>query len=399
MKKSFLKLAIIIPIILFFVGITLQGFLGDFPLQAFKFPINIIVFADVFISSIVLHWLFKNKNFIKFLSSGYAALSSIALFSAMVIIMVSTAQENTDNTFIKFFGFNNVIFTWTYALSSFYLLISLGLATLRRLFPFTTKNIFFYLNHFGFWLIVAAGSLGQADKQRLNISVPEGELVWYAHDSKGKYQEPDFAIKLDSFKIKYYPPKLAIVDIHGNMLKAKEFQPKELIKGEKIKYKAFNIEVLDIYENAIATKDTVLFVAGLPENTVVAKLKVNNKVLYIQNGTSFHNPILAKISAKERLAILSPEPSYFGSYIGLYTKTGIKNEKHLIEVNKPLIMKSWTIYQTSYFKLDDYSQDVYVSVLTAVYDPWLKIVYLGFAMLVIGVVYLIFSRPSLKIKK
>lgn len=395
MKNTFLRLALIIPFCFFFIGILLQISLGNFPLESFKFPINLIVFIELFVVIILLYYLFKNKKIIKFLASGQAAVSSIILFSVMVIIMVSIPQEHTHNKIIKALGFNNVIFTWAYAFASFYLLLSLGLATLRRLFPITTRNIFFYINHFGFWLVIAAGSLGQADKQKLTLYVPEQDLVWYAYDDENNYIEPDFAIKLDSFCIKYYPPKLAIVDVYGNMLKAKEFQPKELIKGETIKYKSFNIKVLDIYENAIAAKDTVLFVKGLPENTIVAKLSINNQIHYIQNGTSFYSAILAKISSKERLAMLSPEPSYFGSYISLFTKTGIKNEKHLIEVNKPLIMKSWTIYQTSYFKAENYENETYVSVFTAVYDPWLKIVYIGLIMLFVGAIYLIFSRQTL----
>jgi cytochrome c biogenesis protein ResB len=80
----------------------------------------------------------------------------------------------------------------------------------------------------------------------------------------------------------------------------------------------------------------------------------------------------------------------------LYTKSGIQNQKHLIEVNKPLKIESWTIYQTSYFKSPEYKS--YISVFTAVYDPWLKIVYIGFFMMVVGAIYLIFGR-RIKVNK
>lgn len=311
--------------------------------------------------------------------------------------MVLVPQDNSSRGIVKLFGFNNVIFTWTYAFATLYMLISLGLVTLRRLFPINIRNIFFFINHFGLFMVLATANLGQADKIRVTMTIPEEELVWYAYDDKGNYVELDFAIKLNSFNIDFFPPKLAVVDNDGKMLNPKDFQPVEIIKGKKIKFKTFDIEVLDLFENAITINDTVLFVSGLPDRPIVAVLLVNNDTVLIQNSTSFHPPVIAQIADNNNLAILNPEPKYFGSEIGLFTRDGIKNENHLIEVNNPLILKSWIVYQTSYFKSPEF--EGYVSVFTAVFDPWLKIVYIGLALLFVGATYLIFSRHTLKKNK
>ena len=392
MKTKYFKASIILPAAGLFFGLVLQVVLGSFPLESSRFPVNMIVFAELFVMTILLHVFFKNKNFVKFLSSGYAAISSLSLFALLVIFMVLIPQDKSGSGIIKIFGLDRIIFTWTYAISTLYMLLSLGLVTMRRLFPLNLRNVFFYINHFGLWLVIATASLGQADKQKLTITVPEGELIWYGYDENGKYTEPDIALKLESFNIKFYPPKLAVIDDAGELKDPKDFQPTELIKGEKINYGSFKISVIDIFDDAIAADDTVLFVTGLPEKTIVAKLKVNNDTVFIQNSTSFHPPVTARIAKDKQLVILNPEPKYFGSEIGLFTRSGIKDEKHTIEVNKPLVLNSWTVYQTSYFKTPEY--EGYVSVFTAVFDPWLKIVYVGFAMMFIGAIYLIFSRRT-----
>lgn len=392
MKTKYFKASIILPAAGLIVGLVLQAVLGNFPLESMRFPVNMIIFAELFVMTILLHVFFKNKNFVKFLSSGYAAISSISLFALLVILMVLIPQDKSGNGIIKVLGLDRIIFTWTYAISTLYMLLSLGLVTMRRLFPLNLRNIFFYINHFGLWLVLATASLGQADKQKITITVPEGELIWYGYDENGNYTEPDIAIKLESFNIKFYPPKLAVIDDAGELKDPKDFQPTELISGENIKYGSFKISVIEVFEDAIAVNDSVKFVTGLPEKTIVAKLKVNNDTVLIQNSTSFHPPVTARIAEDKQLVILNPEPKYFGSEISLFTRTGIKDEKHTIEVNKPLVLNSWTVYQTSYFKTPEY--EGYVSVFTAVFDPWLKIVYVGFAMMFIGAIYLIFSRRT-----
>jgi hypothetical protein len=400
MKNAKLLASVLIPGILILIGILVQLFAGEFPLHILKFPINIIVIAELLLMTVLFHFFFKNKEFIKFLSSGYAAISSILLFTGLVIIMVLIPQKGQHQEIKISNGFNNIVNTWVYALSSLYILISLGLVIIRRLTPFKWRNIFFTINHFGLWIVLAAASLGQADKASFQITVPENELIWYGYDKEGSYYEPNFAIKLNKFLIDYYPPKLAMVDKDGNLYKAKDFQPVELISGSEFKYKDYSVKVSQFYTDAIVMNDTILRVKGLGEPTYAAELCItkngkNPKMYYLQNGTSFQSALIANLNADINFVMLNPEPKYFGSEIELFTKSGIANEKHLIEVNKPLSYGSWKIYQTSYFKTQGF--DGYISVFTAVYDPWIKVVYGGFLLMLIGAISLIFSRKSKKV--
>ena len=396
MKYNKWKIGFLIPVCLIAIGLLLQITCGNFPLHFFDFPTNLIVISEVFIIVILMHIFLKKYNAIKFLSSGYSALSALSFFTLCIIAMVLIPQNHNSNGLSSMLGLNDIINSWFYALSILFLLISLGLITVKRLFPFNIRNSFFFLNHFGLWIVLAFGNLGQADKTNIQITIPEGELIWYGYDKNNEYFEPDFAIELTEFIIDFYPPKLALTNNKGEIVNPKIFQPTDLVKNERISVLDTDIVVVDILKNAITTKDTVLRVMGLPEKTYVAILKINGEEVFIQNGTSFQPPVFANLNNQYNLTILNPEPKYFGSDIRLFTKSGISNQKHLIEVNKPLKIESWTIYQTSYFKSPEYKS--YISVFTAVYDPWLKIVYIGFFMMFVGAIYLIFGR-RIKVNK
>lgn len=76
-----------------------------------------------------------------------------------------------------------------------------------------------------------------------------------------------------------------------------------------------------------------------------------------------------------------PELKKFSSEIEYITKDN-KHGKFIVEVNKPISLNDWKIYQTGYDdKMGRWSQ---VSLIEFVLNPWLKFVYAGFGMLLIG---------------
>ncbi|HOZ30002.1 MAG TPA: cytochrome c biogenesis protein ResB [Bacteroidales bacterium] len=306
---------------------------------------------------------------------------------------VSPQAGHSDNIFGKI-GFSDITQSWTYALTVLYLLLSLGLVTIKRLLPLKAKNLFFFLNHFGLWIILAFGNLGQADKISILITVPETETIWYGYDKKNNYVEPNFAIELTKFTIEFYPPKLGVFENNGKLSDPKTYQPQEIISHQSLNILNNDVYVINLIENALVINDSIRRVTGLPEKTYVAVLKINNDTVYLQNGTEFSPPVIYEIDQNYKLVILNPEPKYFGSEIKLYTKSGITNEIHKIEVNKPLKTGNWRVYQTSYFKIPEFKG--YVSVFTAVFDPWLNATYCGIALMFIGAISLIFKRKISK---
>ncbi len=88
------------------------------------------------------------------------------------------------------------------------------------------------------------------------------------------------------------------------------------------------------------------------------------------------------------------KPRRFASEIQILTKTG-KNIETVVDVNKPYEVEGWRIYQYGYdTKMGADSQ---ISILELVSDPWLPAVYVGFGIMLIGVLFLLaYTRWSYK---
>lgn len=77
--------------------------------------------------------------------------------------------------------------------------------------------------------------------------------------------------------------------------------------------------------------------------------------------------------------------------VTVYTKDG-KAINAEIEVNHPLSINGWKVYQLSYDEqMGKWST---LSVLELVRDPWLPVVYLGILLLAIGAVGMFFCQSK-----
>lgn len=85
------------------------------------------------------------------------------------------------------------------------------------------------------------------------------------------------------------------------------------------------------------------------------------------------------------LATMSPEPKSFSSKIEVYSNDGVTT-KGKVEVNHPLTVGNWKIYQYSYDTQK--GKNSTYSVFELVYDPWLIPTYIGIIMLFIGLMTL-----------
>ena len=395
-KKINISLTISIAIII--AGIILQLILGDFPLDILKFPANFIVIIELLVIIIVLPFFFSKSKLVKYLSSPVAAISSMCLFAFHVILMVSIPQTNETSGFIDSLGFTNIVSSWSFAINIIYFLICLGLISFKRLIPFKLKNIAFFINHFGLWIVIAAGTLGEADKIELSMPVEIDQIVWYVFDKNNEEIELDFAIRLDKFEIQHYNPKIALLTSSGELAETNNNQLVEISGKTNFEIGGYKIKVLEYFPEAFVINDSVFAVSGLLGLTVAAKLEVssntNKVVAYVYPGSHKISPMSIRLEDHSIIALLSPEPKYFGSEISLYTKSGISNEIHKVEVNNPLKLGSWTIYQHSYDS--NLGKDSNISIFSIVYDPWLPVVYIGFILLVIGGIWMMFSKINIK---
>lgn len=87
------------------------------------------------------------------------------------------------------------------------------------------------------------------------------------------------------------------------------------------------------------------------------------------------------------------EPQRFASEVKVYTQGGMI-EEGTVEVNRPLEVEGWKIYQLSYDEAKGRWSDI--SVFELVRDPWLPVVYTGIAMMMAGALCLFISAQKRK---
>ena len=151
---------------------------------------------------------------------------------------------------------------------------------------------------------------------------------------------------------------------------------------------------------SVATEDTLKFTDfhSMGATYAVHLKAVNRKNRQTKEGwVSCGSYIFPYISLQldDAVSMVMPErePRRFASDVMVYTKDKQTKEAR-IEVNKPLSIAGWKIYQLSYDETKGkWSR---MSVFELVRDPWLPIVYTGILMMIAGAIGLFLSAPVKK---
>lgn len=397
------------------IGIALSGFLlqitiGNLQLNAFQHPVNLIV-GLIFISALLFfHFFFKKNALVRWLSTVYATVPAIVVLLSIVVILGIVPQfmphalpHNIPHNLAGLFGWYQMTTSWTFIFISYFNLIILGFTILKRTRRrFTWHDVGFYLNHLGLFLAFMGGMLGSADVLRLRMSVEEGNMEWRAQDERENILELPIAIQLDTFMIEEYPPKLVVVDLEsGRMLPEK--RPVSYMYEENnrsAKLMDYNIDILSYLPNAAIMRDSLNSFA-VPYHsegaTHALKIRVSNEEMddpvvgWASNGSFMFPYSVVYIDKNTAVVMPEQEVKKYSSYVQVFTEQG-ESKEAVIEVNKPLRIANWSIYQLSYDESrGKYSQ---TSVFELVRDPWLPIVYAGIIMLLAGSFFLFIVGPK-----
>lgn len=391
-------------------GLLLQMVSGNIEPSLFASPVNGIIGALFVAGLLCVHFFLKKTGIVKWLSGGYVTMSALTVLLIVVVIMGFIPQfsgqaqkENLPTHLFTPLGWHQMTTSWMFILLCFYTLTILGLVTLKR----TTKkpswrDVGFYLNHLGLFIALLGGILGSADMERLTMSVTEGSVEWRAQNAMGEMHELPIAIELDTFMIEEYPPKLAIIDNQsGKMLP--EAHPQTYMfegVGKTTQLAGATIEILDYMPHAgmISDSNFVKFAPLLMDGATTAiQVRVTKPSLqqpvegWVSNGSYMFPYHVLYIDDATSLAMPMQEVKKYTSKITVYTKAGHTKQAE-IEVNKPLSIEDWIIYQYSYDETKGkYSQ---TSIFELIRDPWLKVVYTGIFMLLAGALFLFIAGPK-----
>ena len=384
-------------------GWLLQITIGEIDWSLFAYPVNIIVLVLYIAGIVAMHCLRKRVYFFVWMGHYTSAVSSLLWVAGITVVMGLIRQRPSGHP-ADVLGFSRMLSAWPFILLYIWMVTVLGLTTLRAGFPFRWKKFAFLLNHAGLFIALITATLGNADMQRLKMTTRMGNAEWRATDDKGKLIELPLAIELKDFTIDEYPPKLMLIDNEtGGVLPEKS--PVHLLledgvsEGSLLDWDLF-VEQSIPMAASVATEDTLKFTDFHSMGaTYAAYLKaVNRKNQQAKEGWvscgSFLFPYKAlRLDSLTSLVMPEREPQRFASEVKVYTQEGTITES-TIEVNRPMEIAGWKIYQLSYDESKGRWSDI--SVFELVRDPWLPVVYAGIIMMMLGAICLFVNAQKRK---
>ena len=387
---------------LFLLGLIFEVLTGGRGAPLLQWPVNMIVGAGIPVLLFIIYYRFRKKAIVKWFSSVPAAISAISFFAFVVMLLGFIPQGDPHaSKYLKLMGFTHMKNSWLMMVSGIYFLVTLGFVILRRATPINRKNMGFLLNHAGLWITIAAGYLGSGDLVRLNVSTIEGHSpVNMGMDNRtGQAMEIPFSIGLEDFKIEDYNPKIAILDGRTGEVLNEDGKSIVLIKeGLKTNILDWEIEITEFLPNTLRTEDGYFpadSVGSAPASFVMAVNQVSGeeKSGWISCGSFRVMHQHLPLDQHSFLVMTFPEPEKYSSDIIIIGE----DEEEIpltLEVNKPYKYKGWKLYQLSYDdRMGKWSK---LSVIEAVRDPWLPLVYTGIFLLLAGAAYLFWIGREIK---
>ena len=245
----------------------------------------------------------------------------------------------------------------------------------------------FLLNHLGLLVALGFGTVSSMSIERLHLTAKIGSPEWRATDAASRQMPPPvielpLAIELHNFTIEEYPPKYAIVD--NSTGKVVDDSPWAIRQDSILEYAAMVYGARDSLGNQDTGRDVEWHSMGACTAAHVTATNASTGASgsgWVTCG-SFMFPYKAlRLDDSHSVVMPDREPKRYASEVTVYTKSG-KSIDATIEVNRPLEVEGWKIYQLSYDeRLGRWSD---TSVFELVSDPWLEWVYVGIYMLLAG---------------
>lgn len=382
---------------LILVGLALQFSVGPIHWSDFAFPINLI-FLIVFLLILVLaYWLRRRVRLFSFLLTAEAAVPTLIYAAALTVVMGLTRQVSAHERAIDPIGLTQMLSFWPFVLVYLLLASIVGLITLRQILHFRLQELPSLLSHVGLFLVIVTATLGSADMERVKLTATTDMPEWRATHEQGFVELP-LAIQLEKFTIDEYPPKLLIINSQtGKSVPAKNPEialiDKHFREGNILKWRIRVLKNLPLAA-PVVTSDTTKYVEWQSSGAVTALLVEAQRM---KDGRAVGPPNVGwvtcgsylfpfqelKLTKQLSLVMARREPERYASRIHVYTESQ-KNIVATVEVNKPVSVDGWRIYQLSYDEaMGRWSE---TSTFELVKDPWLPAVYVGIYMLLAGAI-------------
>ena len=351
-------------------GGVLQLIFGQIDWNAFAWPVNAIVLV-LYLTALIGLYIFR-KDFYpaEWMMHFKAALPAIAWCIALTLVIGLTTW--------------NLLGFWPFVLVYFWMTSIIGLACIGRIARFRMKDIPFLLNHLGLFLALVAGTLGNADIRKHDVTLVEGSEPIM----QGSMGEPlPVALQLHSFTLEQYPPKLMLTEGEGISKDADAFLS---VENGTLEGTLGGWDIRIQQNIPCASKDSLSdgYKAWIHEGgccAVEVEAQKDGTILtgWVSGGSIMFPSSTVAMPDGRSIAMAVREPKRYASEISAFRADGSRIDG-TVEVNKPVKVNGWKIYQVDYdHALGQWSN---ISILQLVKDPWLPFVYSGIFMLLAGAV-------------
>lgn len=401
---------------LLMAGEMLQLSAGPVAWGLLAFPVNLILLG-LYVALLGAVYALSGRVYaFRFIASPRSAVPAlvyaVVLTALMGLIRQTAAPHPTDPI-----GLTRMLSYWPFVLVYVWLSLIVGLVALRQLVHFSWQSFPSLLCHAGLFIVLVAGTLGSADMQRLKMYCQKGQPEWRGVDESGLMHELPIAIQLREFTMDEYAPKLTLVDDRTLQPLMRQGRPLVLVAdsaGRQGTLGHWRLRVLRRLDMA-APKVVGSSVTYIPwpargatcavqveaRRVVVDAAAQAQSAAVVRRGWvtcgSFAIPSAQlRLAGGQSLAMPQREPRRFASRVQIMTKAG-ENVEATIEVNKPLTVGGWKIYQYSYD--EERGRWSEVSVLELVTDPWQPFVYAGIGLLALGAILLFLTAGRGRVAK
>ena len=193
-------------------GVLLQLTAGPIRWDALAWPVNGLVLAALLLGIVAMHLCRSRVRLFRWMATLQAGIPAMVACAMLTLLMGVTRQVPSGHQPAEPIGITAMLSFWPFVLSYLWLTVLVGMVSMTRLRP-SWRNVPFLFNHLGIFIALVAGTLGNADMQRLLMTVQEGKTEWRAVDEKHRVHEMPIAIELHDFSIEQEPKLSFLSDV------------------------------------------------------------------------------------------------------------------------------------------------------------------------------------------
>lgn len=354
----------------------------------------IIVFAPV-LAGVALGAFFRRTAWLRWLSGARFAVTNIALMILLGLLGILIIQSPGKADGLAKLGLRSMFTSFVFLAAILLMLLNLSTVIGRRLLQSGQSRLGFLLNHVGVVLVLAGFIGGKAQFADPMFRIAEGERVARFTGEQGQTYDLGAELTLQRFAIEKYPPRLAAEAAvpaddghnHSRMVTDTEW----VAKGRAFHAFGIHVEVLDFLPCAMPGDNggwTPVANHGLPAahvKIITPDGKQHDDWVTPPMETIGYRGTAVMVDDSHAIGMLESMPKAYTSFLTI-TEPGKSPVDRTLGVNHPLTigpwwkLSSWTLYQSSY----EVSMGSRASIIQAVRDPGLLIVYLGLVCMLLG---------------